>query len=134
LASFEKRSTPATSATSFAAVSVPQPGSSRSGPGVAANQLPQLVFERLDVAGERLQPAQEIAADAHLSGLLGALEPAAQLLETSFAALEPLRLLVEGGIEVVQVPAQAVLDPGALGDEVLAVVDEQRDLACRASS
>jgi hypothetical protein len=29
----------------------------------------------------------------------------------------------------VQVPAQAVLNPGALGDEVLAVVDEKRDLA-----
>jgi hypothetical protein len=63
----------------------------------------------------------------HPHALLRALKPAAQLVEP-LGPVERRDRDLELGPQLVQVPAQAVLDPGALGDEVLAVVDEQLDL------
>jgi hypothetical protein len=55
---------------------------------------------------------------------LEAVKPA-QAVETALGQREL-------GPAVVQQPAQPVLDPRALGDQVLAVVEQELDLACRA--
>ena len=51
-----------------------------------------------------------------------------ELVEDAEAA-QPAARDVQGRVEFVQVPAQTVLDPGALADQVAAVIDQQPHLA-----
>ena len=69
----------------------------------------------------------ELATDPYLRRMLGAGKAPCDALEPA-AAIQTARRQLERWLELVQVPAQALLDAGALGDEILAVVGEQADL------
>jgi hypothetical protein len=58
-------------------------------------------------------------------------EPAREPIEPD-EPVEAAGRQLELGPAVVEEPAQAVLDPRALRDQVLAMVEQQLDLACRA--
>ena len=89
----------------------------------------QLLFERVHLAAQRAQAGDLLARDPHPgAGGHAAQAPVdpfelARLLERA-----PLERALELGGEFEQMPAQPVLDPRALGDELLAVVGEQADL------
>jgi hypothetical protein len=124
-ASLAKREAPAVSPTSLAAVRTPQPGSSSK---ARADEDGQLALELRGTARKLATAADKLASDSYLRRLRKASEQARY-------ACEPARAIERAGghlelrAELVQVPAQAVLNARALGDEVLAVVDEQPDLA-----
>src|SRR6478672_8125882 len=72
LASEAKRSAPAISPTSLAAVSGPQPGSATSWGRDRGHELCDLGFEGLDRGGQFAQPTQLVAGDPDAHRLLGA--------------------------------------------------------------
>src|SRR5437764_7761675 len=68
------------------------------------------------------------ARDPHLDFLLARREPAADALEVT-RPVEPAQRHYQRRVELVQVPAQALLRPPPLVDETVAMVNEQLDLA-----
>ena len=131
LASVAKRSAPAISPTSLAAVSGPNPGSAeqlRRDPG---DELGDLGLERFDRLGQLAQAAQLVAGDPDAHRLLGPgqapADPAAPLAREQRAARQH-----ELGPEVVQVPLQRVVEPDPLTDQALAVIDQQPQVELRA--
>ena len=127
LASVAKRSAPAISPTSLAAVSGPQPRSATSCGATWATRSAISVSSALMVCGQLAHAAQLVARDAHAHRLLGARQApgdlARPLLREQRAAGQ--RQL---GPEVVQVPLQRAVErhPGA--DQALAVIDQQADV------
>ena len=88
------------------------------------DEIGDLAFERFDRVGQLAQAPQLVAGDAHAHRLLGAgqapRDPRAPLRREQRAAGEH-----ELGPEVVQVPLQRVIEPDALADQALAVIDQQ---------
>jgi hypothetical protein len=128
LASLGKRSAPAVRPISSAAVSAAA-GLGEQLRAVRLDQCEQLALEHVHLAAQQAQLGDLLARDSH-AGTGGqpaqaAVDPVelARLLERA----APQRAL-ELGREIEQVPAQPVLDPRALGDQVLAVVGQQPDL------
>ena len=119
-----------TSASSFAAVSAAQPGSSSSAGAVAAGPLFELTLEFRDCAGERAAAGNQFACHAHLDVLLAPCEPTSDALEVR-RPVESSRRHDEGRIELMQVPAQPLLRPTALVDKIIAVIDQQLQITKR---
>jgi hypothetical protein len=126
LASVAKRSTPAISPMSLAAMSTPQPGSARSWRDLGDEDA-EFALQGVDGASEFADASQLVAGDEEVDVLLGAAEAAGDALLPAGAGQDALGDL-ELGPEVVQVPAQVVDQRGALGDEPLAMIGEQPDL------
>ena len=82
-ASVAKRSTPAISPTSFAAISTPQPRSASSRGATWATRQREFALERVDRLGQLADAAQLVARDPHPGGLLGAREAASEPLRAS---------------------------------------------------
>jgi hypothetical protein len=126
LAALAKRSTPATSLTSLADVSTPQPQMARSSGARARTRAPSSPLELT-------HPGRELGAAAHELGGDSALYAALRSLEPLGAAPEPQRSVqrarghAEAGRQVVQVLAQPLLDAAALAHQVLAMGEHQRD-------
>ena len=110
----------------------------RGAQGAAAGQCEQgrscLVDLRLefavegeDGAGEAAAAADELAADPHLHRLFLPCEPTAAAVEPD-RPVERARRHRQRRLEVVEMPAQPLLDARALLNEILAVVDEEADL------
>jgi hypothetical protein len=124
LASLGKRLAPAISPTSLAAVSGPNPGSESSLRRDARDEVGDLGFEGFDRLGELAQSAQLVAGDADPCRLFGAGQAPTD-------AGAPLRREQRAGgqrqlgPEVVQMPLQRVVEPDALTDQPLAVIDQQ---------
>jgi hypothetical protein len=114
---------------STAAVSAPQPVSASSCGRVRLDEDEQLLLERVHLAALRAQAGDLLARDPHPGA--GGHAAQAPVDPGELARLRerapPERALELGG-ELEQVPAQPVLDPRALGDEVPAVVGQQPDL------
>ncbi len=84
----------------------------------------ELAVEGEDRAGQRAAAADELACDPHLHRLLAATQPAGDPVEPN-RAVEAARRDRQLGIEVEQLPAQPLLRPPPLIDEVVTVVDKQ---------
>src|SRR5207244_3546283 len=80
-----------------------------------------------DCAGERAAAGNQFAYDTHLDLLLAPCEPASDALEMR-RPVESSRRHNEGRVELMQVPAQSLLRPAALVDEILAVIDQQLEI------
>jgi hypothetical protein len=99
------------------------------GGGVVDARL-QFTIEREDRARQAAAAADELARDPDLHGLLAP-------TQATIDAVKPQRAVERAGrddelrIEVVQLPAQPLLGPPALVDQVVAMVDEQLQLAQR---
>ncbi len=88
-----------------------------------------LAFELVEATSELADATHELGGDAHARGPFERSQPprdAFQRARTINVAGGDAGL--KFGQHVEQMPAQAVDDPGALGDEVLAVVTQQPDL------
>ena len=124
LASVAKRSAPAISPTSLAAVSGPKPGSESSCGAIWATSWAISASSALIVCGEFAQAPQLVAGDPDAHRLLGArqapADPGAPLGREQRAAGQR-----ELGPEIVQVPLERVVEPDPLADQALAVIDEQ---------
>ena len=87
------------------------------------DELRQLAVQRVDLAVQGAQLRDLLARDPHARA-------GGQLAQPSVDAVKPPRvverLALERGLELgaqhEQMPAQPVHDPGALGDEVVAVI------------
>lgn len=88
----------------------------------------ELALEFVGAPGQLADPNNELAGDPDLGGLTCPSEPSRDPVEPDEAAERSGRDL-EAGIEIVQVPAQAVLDRRSLADEIVSVVEQQTDLA-----
>ena len=108
LASVAKRSTPAISPISLAAVSTPQPRSASSRGASAATRAASSRSSVVDRAGELADAAQLVARDPHARGLLGARQAAGDARPASRGAISARGGISSLGPEVVQVPAQVV--------------------------
>ncbi len=88
------------------------------------DELGDLGFERIDRVRELAHVTQLVAGDPDAHGLFGARQaprdPIAPLLRHQRAAGE-----LELRPEIVQMPRQRVVEPDALADETLAVIDQQ---------
>ena len=131
-ASLLKRSIGPISASSLAAVTAAQPGSSSSPGAICSDPLFEFLVELGDRAVERAAVRDELAREPHLQLLLATGEPAADALQVGGAAEHPQRHGV-GRVELEEVPAQPLLGSPALVDEVVAMVDQQLDLAVDAA-
>ena len=130
LASLEKRSAPATSPTSLAAVRGPKPGSVSSCGATVATSPAISALERLDGLGELADAAQLVAGDADAHRLLSPREPTRDPRRP--AAVEQRAAgQHELGPEIVQMPLQRVVQRDALADQPLAVVDQQPQIELR---
>lgn len=96
---------------------------------VAAHLRGQLALELVDAARELSNPTHQLAGHAHPRGSLEGTQPPRDALECARS------VQLTGGdaglkfrAEIDEVPAQAVDDPRALRDKVLAVVAQQADL------
>ena len=127
-ASLLKRSIGPISASSFAAVTAAQPGSSSSAGAVSLARCSSSWSSSAIARLSERQRRDELACEPHLQLLLPPGEPAADALEVRGAAEHPQRH-DEGRVELEQVPAQPLLRPPALVDEVVAMVDQQLHLA-----
>ena len=106
----------------------PQPGSASSSGASSAARPRDLALQGVDLRRERAAAARQLAGDARLHARRAAASA------SSRRASQQARSSALGGTssverQVVQVPAQAALDAGALGDQVGAVVGEQAQLA-----
>ena len=130
LASEAKRSAPAISPTSLAAVSGPQPGSATRCGSEAADQVGDLGFERPDRLGEFAQAAQLVAGDPDAHRLLGArqapADPGAPLGREQRAAGQ-----LELRPQIVQIPLQRAVERHARANQPLAVIDQQPQIELR---
>jgi hypothetical protein len=112
-----------------AAVSVPQTGLREQLRPVSLDQGEQLALERLRLAGQAADLRDLFARDPDASA--GGHPPQSPLDSVELACLPKragLDRALELGTEVQQVPAQPVLDPGALPNQILSMVSEQPDL------
>jgi hypothetical protein len=111
----------------------------RGGDGAATRQLEQRrrncgrpLFEFLvelgDLPAQRATAVDKLTGDPHLHVLLPARQPAADTLELT-GPVESAQRDDQGRVELVQVPAQPLLDPAPLVDEIITMVDQQLDLA-----
>jgi hypothetical protein len=125
-ASERNRATPAVSAMSLAAVSGPQPKQRWGQPG---DPLAELPVQLTDLAAEDLDGGDLGLADHDLHQAAvggGVLESGGDATQARTG--QPAGAVFQVGVELVQVPAQPVDRPGAFGDQVLAMVDQQLDL------
>jgi hypothetical protein len=129
LASLANRWAPAVRPISSAAVSAPQPVSASSCGRCALTRDEQLALERVRLAAQHAELRDLLARDPYPGAggqpTQASIDPAELTGIGERAA--PKRAL-EFGAELQQMPAQPVLHPGALGDEILAVIGEQPDL------
>ena len=88
----------------------------------------ELVVEVGDLAVERAAASDELACKPHLKLLVVADKPTADPLQVGRAGEHPQRYLV-GRVELVEMPAQALVHAAALVDDRIAVIDEQFELA-----
>ena len=116
------------SASSFAAVTAPQPGSSSSAGASRGGPLFEFLVELVDRSRERAAAGDELACDPHLDVLLAPCQPAADALEVT-RTVESAQRDDQGRVELVQVPAQPLLGPPPLVDEIIAMINQQLDLA-----
>ena len=86
-----------------------------------------LGLERLDRLGEFAQAAQLVAGDPDAHRLLGPGEPPADPRRSTCREQRAARQR-ELGPEIVQMPLQRVVEPDALADEPLAVIDQQPEV------
>ena len=105
-------------------------GKSEQGCGLGADEQCELPLELGCASRELAAAPDELAADLDLHRLLAAGEAASKALEPD-APVEAACREIECRLELVQVPAQALLDARALLDEVLAMVEQEPDLALR---
>ncbi|HET9457264.1 MAG TPA: hypothetical protein VFO78_07980 [Candidatus Limnocylindrales bacterium] len=92
----------------------------------AVNEAADLALQVVDRAGQLADPGDELAGDpADRPGRRG--EPILEAGQDD-RSIEAAARRLAARVELVEVPAQAVLGPGPLGDEVLAVIDEEADL------
>ena len=89
---------------------------------------PEFAFELADRACQAAAAGDELAGDPHLHRLLAAGEPAADPLERIARSSAPGGDR-EGRVELVQMPAQPLLAAAAFVDQVVAVRDQQLQLA-----
>jgi hypothetical protein len=92
------------------------------------DQERKLTLELALAPRELDDPEDELTRDPRLHRLLPAAEAIAETIEPA-TAIETAGRQLKFGLELVQVPTQAVLRPRALADQVLAVVEQQPDLA-----
>ena len=92
--------------------------------------LLELMVELGDLAVEPAAARDELPRESHLELLVLAGKPARDPLQVQGAGEHPQRHLV-GRVELVQVPAQPLMDASALVDDRVAVIDEQLRLAVR---
>jgi hypothetical protein len=90
--------------------------------------LCELAFELEDRAGERAAAADQVARDPDQHGLLAASEPAAHTLKLC-GAVERTGRDRERRIEFVEMPAQPLLSAAPFVDEVVAMHNQQLQLA-----
>lgn len=95
--------------------------------GRAAHELGDLPLKAAAVAGQLSQTSDEVAGDPQAGVGLHAREATRGSVKPTQAIQRAGRDLIVRD-EVVQVPAQAVLNPGALGDEILAMIEQQLGL------
>ena len=88
----------------------------------------QLAVELDDRAGERAAAGEQIACDPYLRCLLASCELASDPVEPD-RPVERAERHAQRRVELVQVPAQPLLAAAPLGDQVVAVVDQQLQLA-----
>ena len=83
----------------------------------------ELALELVDLTGERADLGQLLARHARPCIISEGSQPLCDPLEHHVAIEAPLgQLRLELGAELEQMPAQPVLDPGALGYQLIAVV------------
>jgi len=126
-ASLWKRPIGPISASSLAAVMAPQPGSSSSAGAVSAVRCSSSRSELDDRAGELAAAHDQLARDPYLHLCRPAGQPAADTIKLH-RSVERLRGDDQCWVELMQVPAQPLLDPSPLVDEIVAVVDQQLQL------
>ena len=128
-ASERNRSLPAVWPIRIAAVSAPQPCSASSRGRCAVTELGQLGREPLDIAVEAAQVRDLLARDSDpgAGGELSQL-PVDPVKRPRLVERFALERGLELGAELEQMPAQSVHRAGALGDEIVAVFDQQPDL------
>ncbi len=88
----------------------------------------EFLVELGDLACQRAAAVDELACDPRLDVLLTPCQPAADAFEVTRPVESPQRD-DQGRVELVQVPAQPLLCPPALVDEMVAMVNQQLDLA-----
>ena len=118
------------SQSSLAALSGPQPGSSSSRGATALVRALEVAVQFRDRAGQAAATAEQVTGDPHLGCLLQAGELAADPVEPH-GPVERSQRHLQGRVELVQVPAQPLLSPASLRDEIITVVDEQLQLPQR---
>src|SRR5215207_7669758 len=129
-ASLWKRPIGPISASSLAAVSAPAAGQLEQCRRSLGGPLLELTVELADRARERAAARDQLAGEAYLQLCWLAGEPAADAIKLRWP-VECFRGHGEGAVELVQVPAQSLLRPAPLVDEIIAVVDQQLQLAKR---
>ena len=114
--------------TILAATSAPQPRYARRVGASAATRTAELALERDDRRAQLADPGDEVARDPGDDPLKG--------VEAPIEGVEHARLAratrgggSSPGMQLVEVPAQPVLDLGPVRDQVLAVIHEQAHLA-----
>jgi hypothetical protein len=96
---------------------------------MGANEVAQLALERLGFPCERGDALDLLASDTDPGGLWQRPEPAGDALQLAgVVELARWNLRLELRVEHHEVPAQPVDQPGALGNEDLAVIAQQPDL------
>ena len=90
----------------------------------------EFAVELADRAGQCCAAAEQVAGDPHLRRLFAAGELAAEPVEPD-RTVERAKRHRECRVELVQVPAQPLLAAAPLGDQVVAVVDQQLQLPQR---
>ena len=94
---------------------------------VAGDEQLDLALEFADAPGALLDRADLLAGDPDSRGLLAARQPSREALQPDLAVQRAGRD-VDVVEEVVQMPAQPTLLVGAVGDEIVVVVEQQPDL------
>jgi hypothetical protein len=105
-----------------------QPGTSSSAGAASLVRLFELLVELADRAVELPDDRDEVAGDPHLQLLIAPREPAADAFELR-GAVEPAQRDLVGRVELVQMPTQPLLGAAVLVDEIVAVIDQQLQLA-----
>jgi hypothetical protein len=118
-----KRSIPATSPTIFAAESSPQPGKASNVGTIFRTRRPiscASSFTRWFNARQRATSSRAMSATVPING------PSRVSNTVSIGSLRKLlRGILEAREELVQMPTQSALQPSSLGDEILAMVDQE---------
>jgi hypothetical protein len=126
-ASLLKRLIGPISASSFAAVTAPQPGSSSSADATVGRPLFEFLVELVDRPRQRATAGDKLTCDPHLDFLLTACQPAADALELT-RTVESAQRNDQGRIELVQVPAQPLLGSPPLVDAIVTMMNQQLEL------